>query len=129
MTHAASPQNQVCSPPAEAHIRDQQRAYAERENMRLHEVLRPLPLILLLTLSANAQAQFTFTTNNGAVTITRYTGPGGDVTIPDTTNGLPVTGIGPLAFAYCFNLTNVTIPGSITTLGQSAFLTARILRA
>ena len=34
------------------------------------------------------------TTNNGTITITGYTGPGGAVTIPGTINGLPVTSIG-----------------------------------
>ena len=49
-------------------------------------------------LPAVVQAQFTFTTNNGAITITGYTGPGGNVTIPDTTNGYPVTSIGSVRF-------------------------------
>jgi hypothetical protein len=52
-----------------------------------------LPLALLLVLPVVVQAQFNFTINNGAVTITGYTGPGGDVTIPDTINGYPVTSI------------------------------------
>ena len=52
-----------------------------------------LPL-LLLALPAVVQAQYTYTTNNGAITITGYTGPGGAVTIPSMTNGLPVTSIG-----------------------------------
>jgi len=48
-----------------------------------------LRLLLLLALPAAVQAQFTFTTNNGTITITGYTGPGGDVTIPSWTNGYP----------------------------------------
>jgi len=40
------------------------------------------------------QAQFDYTTNNGAITITGYTGPGGAVVIPGTINGLSVTRIG-----------------------------------
>jgi len=36
---------------------------------------RAARLLLLLTLPAVVQAQFTFTTNNGAITITGYTGP------------------------------------------------------
>ena len=67
------------------------------------------------------QAQFTFTTNNGAITITGSTGPGGDVTIPDTINGLPVTSIGDFAFAGCTNLTSVAMGNSVINLGVGAF--------
>jgi hypothetical protein len=55
---------------------------------------RRLSLLLLFALPAVVQAQFNYTTNNGTITITGYTGPGGDVTIPSATNGLPVTSIG-----------------------------------
>jgi hypothetical protein len=78
--------------------------------------------LLLLALPAVVQAQdYTYTVNNGTITITRYTGPGGDVTIPGTINGLPVRGIGDGAFFNCTNLTNVTIPNSVTSIGTSAF--------
>ena len=76
--------------------------------------------LLLMLLPAVVQAQFTFTTNNGAITITGYTGPGGTVIIPDTTNGYPVTSIGGGAFSST-NITSVTIPGSITSIGDGAF--------
>jgi len=79
-----------------------------------------LPL-LLLTLPAAVQAQFTYTTNNGAITITGYTGPGGAVTIPSTINGLPVTGIGDSAFEGCTSLISVTVPRSVTSIGNYAF--------
>ncbi len=82
---------------------------------------RLLPLLVLLTLPAALQAQFYFTTNNGAITITGYTGPGGAVTIPSTMNGLPVTSIGSVAFAYCTRMTSVTIPNSITNIEDGAF--------
>ena len=55
-------------------------------------------MLSLLALPVVVQAQFTFTTNNGAITITGYTGTGGDVTIPSSTNGYPVTVIGSGAF-------------------------------
>ena len=48
---------------------------------------RLLPVVLLLTLPAVVQAQFLFITNNSAITITKYTGSGGAVTIPSMTNG------------------------------------------
>ena len=67
------------------------------------------------------QAQFNYTTNNGTITITGYTGPGGAVAIPDTINGLPVTRIGDSAFDGETSLTSVTIPNSVTSIGEEAF--------
>lgn len=83
---------------------------------------RLLPLPLLLALPAVVQAQFIYTANNGALTITGYTGAGGSVSIPRTFNGLPVTSIGNDAFASCTGLTSVTIPNSVTSMGDYAFL-------
>src|ERR1035441_1330020 len=80
-----------------------------------------LPLLLLSAFPAVVQAQFNFTTNNGAITITGYTGSGGAVTIPDTTNGLPVTCIGGEAFFNCSSLTSVTIGANVTSIGYAAF--------
>jgi len=82
---------------------------------------RLLPLLLVLTLPAAVQAQFYYTTNNGTITITGYYGPGGDVAIPDTINGLPVSRIWYLAFRNCASLTSITIPDSVTSIGGAAF--------
>jgi len=65
--------------------------------------------------------QYFWTIQDGAVTIVKYTGPGGDVVIPDTLDGLPVIGIGHNAFESCAALTSVTIPNSVTNIGDSAF--------
>jgi hypothetical protein len=79
-------------------------------------------LPLLLTLTPEAQAQdFAYTTNTDAsITITGYTGAGGNVTIPSAIDGLPVTTIGSRSF-YHSALSGVTIPNSVTTIGDSAF--------
>ena len=68
---------------------------------------------VLLALSDKGQAQFTYKTNNGAITITGYTGSGGNVTIPDTINELPVAVIGHDAFSRNTNVTSVVIPNSV----------------
>ena len=44
-----------------------------------------------------------------------------DVIIPSTYNGLPVTSIGDYAFSGCKSIQNLTIPTSITTLGENIF--------
>jgi hypothetical protein len=93
--------------------------------------------------------QYSLINNGAAVEITGYIGPGGDVTIPSTIDGKPVTSIGgsiyssnnsfsidyltsivipdtvtnigPYAFALCFDLRSVTIPDSVTNIGVNAF--------
>ncbi len=89
--------------------------------LRTASAARILALLLPLTLPTVVQGQFTFVTNNGPITITGYTGPGGQVVIPGETNGLPVTGIGTRAFNYCSSVTSVTVPGSATSIGEYAF--------
>jgi hypothetical protein len=94
-----------------------------------------LPLLLLLAPPAVVEAQFTYMTNNGTIIITGYTGPVGPVTIPSTINGQPVTAISPYAFVtrtmstdvppqiiwVGAGLTRVTIPDSVTIIGNHAF--------
>lgn len=74
-----------------------------------------------------ARAQFTYAVNANQVTITGYTGPGGEVTIPDAIEGLPVTEVGDHAFSRNYSLTGVTIPDSLKTIGTSAFQTCNNL--
>lgn len=81
-----------------------------------HTGLTVLATLLLLCMPRPVYAQFTFVTNSGKITITGYTGPGGAVTIPGTTNGLPVTDIGQAAFSNRTNVTSVSVPSSITTI-------------
>ena len=100
----------------------------------LKHTLKLLALLMLLLLAqpAAVQAQYNYITNNGAITITQYTGPGGNVIIPSTTNGLPVTRIGDSAFHNGTNnntLTSITIPNSITDIGNYAFYGCQSLKS
>jgi hypothetical protein len=67
-----------------------------------------------------SQAQFTYTTTNGTITITGYTGTNANVVIPTTIDGLPVTSIGAHAFQSA-SINTVTIPNSVTSMGEDAF--------
>jgi hypothetical protein len=75
---------------------------------------------LLVGVTATVQAQFNYQIHHG-ITITGYTGPGGDVLIPDTIDGLPVTSIGWRTFSCCTGLTSVTIGNSVTSIGGGGF--------
>ena len=82
---------------------------------------RLLSLLLLLSLPAVVLGQFTFTTNSdGSLNISQYTGSGGAVVIPSTTNAYPITSIGFEAFSGS-SLTSVTIGTNVTTIGSHAF--------
>ena len=58
---------------------------------------------------------------NGTVIITKYKGAGGTVEIPATLGGYPVTGIQMQAFVECASLKSVSMPESVTWIGDSAF--------
>jgi hypothetical protein len=55
------------------------------------------------------------------VTITDYSGNGGDLEIPSTLAGKTVTTIGSWAFHGNIDLTSVSIPEGVTSIGSSAF--------
>ena len=59
--------------------------------------------------------------DDGNVTITRYAGEGGDVTVPEEIGGNSVTAIGDHAFWKNQDVTSVTIPDNVTTIGDSVF--------
>lgn len=94
--------------------------------------------------AVNAQLfDFEFIPNNTAVIVKKYNGTAADVTIPSHYKGKPVTmidhaafhdsavtsvtipdsvtSIGDDAFANCPQLTNISIPNSVTSIGFSAF--------
>ena len=60
--------------------------------------------------------------NDSEVTITDCDGSiSGDVVIPDTIEGYPVTSIGVEAFLWCYFITSITIPDSVTSIDDYAF--------
>ena len=81
-----------------------------------------LILLQVLWLPIATFAQFSFVTNSdNTIVITGYTGPAGEVTIPDTINGYPVTSIGASAFQGKTGVTRVSVSGSVTNIGNFAF--------
>ena len=71
--------------------------------------------------AANEQLfDFKFTPDNTAVIVTRYNGTAADVTIPSRYKGKPVTMIDHAAF-HDSAVTSVTIPDSVTSIPDDAF--------
>ena len=87
-------------------------------------VLAMLSAFIPMTVSAGKidDLYYTLIDNNSAVEITSCSNTATDITVPDTIEGLPVTKIGFLAFSNASaQLRSVTLPNSITTIGEAAF--------
>ena len=69
----------------------------------------------------SVQGDFEYTVSDGTVTITKYTGTGGDVTVPETIDGMAVTVIGESAFAEHTDVTRVAMPDNVTEVRSNAF--------
>ncbi|MDD6526571.1 MAG: leucine-rich repeat domain-containing protein [Oscillospiraceae bacterium] len=68
------------------------------------------------------QGNYVYTVSNGKAIITDCDELiSGNIVIPSTLGGYPVTSIGSSAFRYRRSLTSVTIPNSVTSIGYSAF--------
>lgn len=86
-------------------------------------IISILPMGLFsITVSSVTSNYFTYSIANNEVTITKYdTSISGDIEIPSTIEGYPVTSIGDSSFKNCVGLTGITIPNSLTSIGDSAF--------
>ncbi|MDD3469342.1 MAG: hypothetical protein PHE53_05100 [Thermoguttaceae bacterium] len=74
-------------------------------------------------LKANPASDFKYSKSDGKVTITRLKRKKirGKVVIPSQIDGLPVVSIGYGAFGGCTGLILVTIPSSVTSIGEDTF--------
>jgi hypothetical protein len=87
--------------------------------VRLGLILVTMPLLVLA--QEFRDADFFYTTNDSTVAITGYAGVGGEVTVPGSINGLPVTLIHERAFFECASLTSIRIPDGVTGIREKAF--------
>ncbi len=79
-------------------------------------------ILALPSSAATTDGYYTYSVSGDKATITDVdTSISGDVTIPDTLDGYPVTSIGSSAFSGCTSLTSITIPAGVTSIGNGAF--------
>ncbi|MDB4666381.1 leucine-rich repeat domain-containing protein [Akkermansiaceae bacterium] len=76
------------------------------------------------------ETSLTWSTDNGEVTITNCDeAAGGELVIPSTIEGKPVTSIGERAFEDCIRLTSISLGSGITSIGERAFSNCSQLRS
>jgi hypothetical protein len=92
--------------------------------------MKPLQALLALFACAflplHAAGLDDLTFEGGTITECK-TSAAGELVIPATIEGKPVTSIGDYAFTQCRGLTSITIPDSVTSIGEAAFLSCSFL--
>lgn len=102
--------------------------------IQTHAILLALCCILvwaILPVNASAETEglFTYTVTNAEATITGCAQSAtGEIIIPDTLGGYPVTVIGTRAFSNRKQITGIIFPDSVTTLEYAAFEQCTALR-
>jgi len=87
-------------------------------------IIAGLVLIVTVPFNANAATQniFKYTVSNGQATIVDCDkSVKGELIIPDTLGGFPVTSIGDDAFDSCESLSSITIPNGVKSIGNGVF--------
>ena len=100
-----------------------------RHCFRFALVLGALLALTCLSAFALKEGDFEYTLSGSEAKITDYVGPGGDVVVPDTLGGVPVTVIGQKSFRMNDTLQSVTLPSTIRLIDDEAFYDTPNLRS
>ena len=101
---------------------------------KFYKILFVLAILIANSIIASAiqftvnGVRYSVNNDNTTVTVAGYSSgsePTGDLTIPESVTygaiSYSVTSISDHAFFYCSGLTNVTIPNSLTSIGEGVF--------
>lgn len=102
----------------------------KKRNLIVLAILLCLCLVLMpIETHAEKDGYFTYTVSDGQATITDCdTSISGDLVIPNTLGGYPVTEIGEGSFWECEGLKEVVIPEGVTAIANSAFRECKSLK-
>jgi len=115
-----------------------------------HSIATRLSDWKLRGVSLPVEGDFSYSVENGAATVTGYSGPGGNIIVPSVLGGNPVRALGeslfrnlgsisgvvipqgvkilgPRVFYGCVNLASVNLPAGLESIGDEVFQTCRSL--
>ena len=88
-----------------------------------------ITLLFVTSASAATDGYYTYEVENGQAVITSADKEiSGDIVIPETLSGYPVTTIAESAFYDCNKITSIIIPSGVTVIGQHAFYNCSSLK-
>lgn len=108
-----------------------------KTNRALSVLLSALMLVSVFTIALpetiSVQAEttdtgFAYSLNGDNAVITGYTGTESEVIVPETIDGHTVTGIDQFAFFMNYSITGITLPATVTSIGDYAFFQCSMLR-
>lgn len=91
------------------------------------ELITYEPLATVRDRDIEESEKFDYEIYDGKVIITKYKGTETDVVIPDEVEGVPVGEIGFYCFEANWNLVSVTLPETVTVIGENAFMSCNAL--
>ena len=114
---------------AKKEAEDKQKAIVRKKKLKIGLIIGAIAAVLIVGIVLGSLAavdtnlitrEFTFTKKAGGYSLQKYNGKDKDVIVPSTFCGKPVVKIGG-AFEYNSSVESVTIPDSVTSIGDSAF--------
>ena len=103
--------------------------FAEEDTMPAHDLTLYASWELLDEEEAALADSLRWNLDDGAVTITGYSGSATTLTLPASLHGYPVTAVAANAFAYCSTITEIILPDTVTDIGARAFFAMRSLES
>ena len=91
------------------------------EALEARAVMSAAPVVVTAAVLDSPASDFTYQLWNGEIALNSYHGPGGEVRIPATIEGLAVTGIGGWLFSNRGDVTAVILPPTASVIESYAF--------
>ena len=126
-TSESNPENSESSAVTEEVVSSEEETTVNQED--LPEWLRDGPKPTEREREIVSEEDFEYEVMDGGAVVTKYLGESESVDIPELLGGVPVKEVGFYAFEAKHNVTSVTIPETVTLIGEGAFMDCNSLQS